>query len=174
MNKVDVILIIIILSPTYFGFKKGFLKSIFSLIGLIAGLFLSMLFHSYLNPIVRIFVQDNRFINLFSFLIIFIVVYFLIIIIAIRISKINKVTKTLDKISGLLLGFFKGLIVASIAGIIFSSFSLFSESTLRDSLLYPKIENIAPEVYKYVSGLFGSGKNDFENKKIIPKDTLKK
>jgi len=101
-------------------------------------------------------------------------VYFLIIIIAIRISKINKVTKTLDKISGLLLGFCKGLIIASIAGIIFSSFSLISESTLRNSLLYPKIQNIAPEVYKYVSGLFGNGKNDFEIKKIIPKDTIKK
>lgn len=174
MNKVDFILIIIILVPTYYGFKKGFLKSVFSLIGLIAGLVLASMFHQYLIPFIKLFIIDVRFVNLISFLIILITVYFLIIFIAIRISKINTVTKTLDRISGLLLGFMKGILVASISGMIFSSFNIFSDSSMNNSYIYPKIENITPVIYKYISNNFNGDKinNDFE--KLIPKESLKK
>ena len=173
MNKVDVILIIIILIPAYLGFRKGFLKSIFSLIGIVAGLILATLFHSNLVPIFKIFIQDNRLINLISFLSILIVVYFIVIFIANQISRINKVTKILDKIAGLILGLLKGVIAASLIGLVFSSFNLFSESTMRSSVIYTNIEFIPPMLYKYISNTFRNNIPGNEFRKLIPIDTLK-
>jgi len=173
LNKVDVILIIIILIPAYIGFRKGFLRSIFSLIGIIAGLILATMFHSSLIPIFKIFIQDSRIINLVSFLSILIFVYFIIILIAIRLSRINKVTKTLDKISGLLLGFIKGVIAASLIGLVFVSFNVFSESTMRSSVIYTKIEDIPGILYKYIRNTFKNSLPENEFKKLIPIDSLK-
>jgi uncharacterized membrane protein required for colicin V production len=173
LNKVDVILIIIILIPTYIGFKKGFLKSIFSLIGIIAGLILATMFHTSLIPFFKIFIRDNRIINLVSFLIILIAVYFIIIFIAIRISRINQVTKTLDKISGLFLGFIKGVIAASLIGFIFFNFNVFSEITMRGSVIYNQTEQIPIVLYKFIISTFKNNIPEFEFKKLIPIDTLK-
>ena len=119
MNKLDIIISVIILIPALLGLKNGLLKSIFSLAGIITGLYLA--------------------------------------------TRYNFITRTIDKISGTLLGIFKGLIIASIFLVVSAgTFKIFSEKEIAVSVLYPVTVNIAPDVYNYVIKFFPEAKSFYE------------
>ena len=172
MNIVDAILAILILIPAYLGFQKGFLRGIFSLIGIIIGIILAVKFHGVIVPFINVLHLSAQLTSLISFLIILIIIYYIILFIAGRISKINKVTRTIDKISGLFLGFLKGLLLASLFAICFNTFGIFSDSKLSSSFLYPKLNNIAPAVYNYLNGMFSDVKSPVNFNNFLNLDTL--
>jgi len=172
LNVVDAILAIIIISLSYSGYKKGFLRSIFSLAGIIAGLILAVKFHSYLNPLIKPFSGNDKLNNLLSFLIVLICTYFLFIFISSRISKINKITKTADRITGTVFGFIKGIIIASLFTIVFSTFNIFSETRLNNSFLYSKIGNIAIDTFNYINKFISTDKSVKDLKYFLSKDTI--
>jgi membrane protein required for colicin V production len=174
LNIVDVILGINIISLSYLGFKKGFLASIFSLAGIVAGLILAVKFHIFLNPILKPFLSSAQLIDLISFLIVLILTYYISVFIASRISRINKVTKTMDRIAGTVLGFVKGIIIASLLAIVFSNFNIFSDVTLKKSFLYSEVENIAPDLYNYLNNFISTDKSAKDLKNLLLKDTLNK
>ena len=172
MNVVDVILAILILIPAYLGFNKGFLRSIFSLIGIVLGIILAIKFSIVLVPFINLLHLNTQWTSLISFLVILILTYYLTLFIANRISKINKVTRGIDKVTGLFLGFLKGLLLASLVAIFLNSFGIFSESKLNASFLYPRVNNIAPSLYNYLNNMFSDGKSQIQFNNFLNIDTL--
>lgn len=163
MNKLDIIISVIILIPALLGLKNGLLKSIFSLAGIITGLYLATRYNDRLTGLLKFIRVDEKMLSIISFIFIILSAYFIFTYISGKISGLNFITRTFDKISGTLLGIFKGMIVASIFLIISTgTFKIFSEKEIRDSGLYPVTVNIAPDVYNYVIKYFPEAKNFYE------------
>lgn len=173
MNKLDVFILIIIIIPVLFGFKKGFLKSILSLLGIILGFYLALKYYSFISFSVNRLVHNNQFSNIISFTGIFILIYVIAFYAAKKISQHNLFTKTIDKIAGILLGFLKGLILASIFVIIIKSFSLFNENTIKESKLYVFVYDIAPRIYNTINNYVPFSRSTFNDlNPFTGKDTL--
>lgn len=161
MNYLDIILLLLILFPTVAGFRNGFLKSLLSLVSIIVGIYLATRFHIGFRLVLSKFIANPRAVDIASFLLIIVIVYFVGIFIANRLSKMNKLTRVLDRTLGLALGFMKGVVVSSLLLIILTSISLFPYSVLKNSALQSYLLPVAPKVYDYVSTVVPINKKSF-------------
>lgn len=172
MNKLDIFILIFVALPTFFGFKKGLLKSVFSLIGLIAGLFLATKFHHLLSFSVSRLFHDDKTAAIVSFLVILIVVYGISIYIAGRISEISRFTKTVDRVAGLFFGFAKGLLIASLFVMITKYLGTFNDKTISDSKFYVFVYDVAPRTFNALSSVIPVSKKTFDElNPLAPRDT---
>ncbi|MDQ3020260.1 MAG: CvpA family protein [Bacteroidota bacterium] len=163
MNTLDIIILIIILIPALLGLKNGMLRSIFSLAGIIAGLFLATRYNEKLTDIFGFIKIEPKLLSLISFIGIIVFVYFIAVYIARKISGLNAATKTIDKILGVGLGIFKGLILASIFLLITTNtLNLFNKEDVSNSKFYSSIINVAPDVYNYIKQLFPNAKDFYD------------
>ncbi|HMS33940.1 MAG TPA: CvpA family protein [Ignavibacteria bacterium] len=168
-NSIDLIVIILVLIPAGLGLKSGLLRSVFSLAGIITGLFLATRFNDKLISSLSFVKMDPKLLSLISFIGVIILCYFISVYIAGKISKLNAVTKTFDKIFGAIFGTAKGLIIASLF-LIFTTntFNLFAKDTISNSKFYLSVFNIAPDVYDYLMKFFPDAKGFYDElNKII-------
>lgn len=163
MNTLDIITAILVLIPTLLGIKNGLLRSLFSLAGIITGLFLATRYNDKIVSMLGFIKVDPKILSLISFIAIIIITYSVLIYIANKISGINIVTKTIDKVLGVALGFLKGLIIASLFLILTTNtFNFFSKEDIDRSKLYSSIVNVAPDIYNYIQKFFPGAKNFYE------------
>ncbi len=163
MNTLDTIIAILVLIPALLGIKNGLLRSVFSLAGIIAGLFLATRYNDKLVSMLSFIKMDSKILSLISFIVIIVFTYAILIYIASKISRFNVVTKTIDKILGAAFGLLKGLIIASLFLILTTNtFNLFSKEETARSKFYSSVVNIAPEIYNYFQSFFPDAKNFYE------------
>jgi membrane protein required for colicin V production len=172
LNIVDVIILLLLGLPAFFGLKKGLLKSIFSLTSIILGIYLATRFNSNIGYILNHFIKDQKLANLVSFIIIIAFVYLVGSYIAKKLSGINSFTKTIDKFFGLIFGFLKGLILVSLLSLFFKSYDILPQKELKDSVLYPYVSQVSPYTYDFFNKLFsGSAKSFFDKNSFLVKDS---
>ena len=159
MNSLDLIILILIAIPAALGYRKGFLKSIFSLGSIILGIYLGAKFHSGFSLILQKLIKDERILDFVSFALILIITYLTGMFIASKLAKINTITKTLDKILGLTLGIFKGWVIALLVLVLIKYFSLVNDSSFRDSFFATPFA----ATYDYTASYFPSQKKNFDN-----------
>ncbi len=149
------------------GLKNGLLRSIFSLAGIITGLYLATRYNDKLVSLLKFIKTDEKLLGIISFIFIILSVYFIFTYISGKLSDLNFITRTIDKISGTLLGIFKGLIISSIFLMVSTgTFKLFTEKEIAESRLYPVTVNVAPDVYNYIIRLFPEAKSFYEELNI--------
>jgi len=171
LNKLDIVIIIFVIIFSLLGFRKGFLRSIISLIGIVAGILLAVKFHSYLTNLLVSIYSDKKIMDVVSFILIFIVVYNISIYIARKISGANRATKFADKFFGLFLGAFKGFLLISIILLITVYFNFVSEKTQKESGLYPYVFDFSYKTYIFVTHYIPPVRKTFED--FFYKDTTK-
>lgn len=169
MNWLDILIILFLFLLSLLGFINGFLRKIFSLIGLIVGFILAL---KLAKPLSGFLISTFNFPQvvgyIVSFLLVVIIIYILSIYLAKFFANLNPATKIINKILGLLLGFFQGLILISIILYNLNFAGLPEETVKSQSLLYSKIIKIAPLVFdKIVSGLTNSSSLNDYYKKIV-------
>ena len=168
-NSIDLMVIILVLIPAFLGLKNGLLRSLFSLFGILSGLFLATRYNDKFISAFSFLKMEPKLVSLVSFISVIILCYFISIFIAGKISKLNSVTRTFDKILGVALGIAKGLIIASLF-LIFTTntFKVFAKDTINQSKFYTGVFNIAPDVYDYIMKLFPDAKGFYDElNKII-------
>ena len=155
IQVIDIIYIVIILIVGIGGFKKGFFSQIITIVGIIAALFLAYFFNDDLSPYVADIIGNHSFVNIVSFILIFVVV----IIIALLINHIFKTTvnnlgsEGVDKILGFLFGLVQGLFICValtallVIQPIINPEVIFNKSILGSKLIevLPTIERLLPE-----------------------------
>lgn len=163
MSNFDLFILLVIALPAFFGFRKGFLRSVFSLAGFVAGLLAATKYSEELSGYLSFIRADERILTVFSFVFILIIVYSSLTYLAGKISDINVMTKSIDRLAGAAFGAFKGLIMASLILIVLSkTFSVVSEDTVKTSKLYPMIVNIAPDTYNFLLAFIPGAKTFYE------------
>lgn len=173
LNTLDIILLIIILIPAVFGFRKGLLKSLFSLAGIITGLFLASKFHSGVALVIVKVIGYDKASDVIAFILIFFLIYFISLFIAGKIADISFVTKWIDKIAGLAFGTLKGILIASVLVLIFISFHIISPSSVSNSYMIKFIAPAAPKTYEFITmNLLGSKKTFLDVNSFIQIDSV--
>lgn len=141
--------------PTFFGFRKGFLRKLLGIAGIIFGFILAVKFYDSLTPLLSKVIKENpAFVNVLSFLLIIGIIYGASIWLARFIANMNSGTSIIDKILGTAVGFVQGLLVASVLLYNLSFANLPSAETRSSSLLYGTVTKIAPAMFDKILEYF--------------------
>ena len=138
MNWLDIIIIIMLLIPTYIGFRRGLLGTVIPLVGIILAIILAGLFYDSIAGRLSGLLESQAQANIVGFIIIFILVLVTAMIIA---SLSRKFLSLLflgwvDKLGGLLFGLLIGAVFTSVLLLTISKFFSSSvENTVADSAL---------------------------------------
>lgn len=159
LNWVDILIVTIVLRISYVAFKDGLSHEIFPLIGSVCTAVISL--HYYHN--LAMFIYQNaiklpiRLLDFLSFAILLVVVGLIFKFIRAISDKIIKVTwhPLVEKAGGLIVGFMRASVVASIVLIVLSLVPLsYLQWSIRDrSLTGMHFLRIVPAVYSKVSGI---------------------
>lgn len=163
MNALDIIILILIILPAIFGLKKGLIKSVFSYAAIVAGIILAVKFNSGFVLILKPIIKDPKLAQLITFVLMILTVYLLGIFIASKISKLNFVSETIDKVGGFLFGGLKGVLFVSILLLLFASYSILPKTQMSGSFLYPYVSQAAPSTYNLIKDVFPYNKKDFND-----------
>lgn len=155
MNWLDIVIVLLVTLPTFFGFRKGFLRKLLGIAGIILGFILAVKFYDSLTPLLSKVIKENpAFVNVLSFLIIIGILYGASIWLARFIANMNSGTSIIDKILGTAVGFLQGLLVASVLLYNLSFANLPSAETKNSSLLYGTVTKIAPAMFDKILEYF--------------------
>lgn len=147
MNWLDLIIIIIIALSTFFGYRKGFLRKVLGIAGLILGFILAVKFY---NPVSSLFEKlismPHSAATVFAFLIIIGIIFGIAVWLAQYIASISSGTTKVDKVLGAIMGFVQGLIIASILMVNFTYLDYPSADIRQSSLLYSRVYHVAPAI----------------------------
>ena len=162
MNWLDIIIVLLVLIPSYLGFRKGFMRKILGIIGIAAGFILAVKFYSSVAGILSSFIKESPVIvNVISFLLIVAIIYFLAVWLAKYMSDIGSGSQLINRLLGTAFGFIQGLLVASVLLYNFSFINFPSEETRNTSMLYSRVINIAPVVFDKIIDLFPGLKQEY-------------
>lgn len=141
--------------PTYLGFRKGFLRKLLGIAGIIIGFILAIKFYSSISPLLGTFIKGNPvFVNVLSFLLIIGILYGAAVWLARFIANMNSGTGLIDKILGTITGFIQGLIISSVLLFNLALADMPSQQTRDSSMLYKTVYKIAPALFDKIIEYF--------------------
>lgn len=168
MNWLDIVIAGIIAIPTVFGFRKGFLRKLLGIIGIILGFILAVKFYIPVSQFINSIIKSNSgWIIVLSFLIIIGIVFSLSVWVARFIAGLNSGAAKIDKILGAVFGFIEGLIISSILVVNLTYINYPNIHIRETSNLYPVVYNIAPSLFDKVLNLSPDLKNLYEEYKKL-------
>lgn len=166
MNWIDILIVLLVTLPTFFGYRKGFLRKLLGIAGIIAGFILAIRFYEPVAGVLSSVIKENpMFVKVLSFLLIIGVLYGASIWLARFIANMNSGTTLIDKILGTIVGFLQGLLVASVLLFNLSLADIPSKQTRDSSMLYGTVYRIAPAAFDKVLELFPGLKQLYEEYK---------
>jgi membrane protein required for colicin V production len=160
MNFFDVLILGFLALFMINGFRKGFIISLASLAALVLGIYLAVHFSNYIQSILLDNFHPSRtWLPILSFTATFLIVAILVLIVAKVMEKIIDIVGMgfLNKLAGSMLGFVKGMVVASIILFIFFSIDKkqkwITAEDRKGSITMNKVETVFPKI---ISGLGSS------------------
>ncbi|MEX2600775.1 MAG: CvpA family protein [Balneolaceae bacterium] len=163
MNVLDFIILIPILFFAYRGYFNGLIMEVFSIAGIIAGLFATILF---LEPfslfLARFFGGPSNILTIVCGALLFISALILVHLLAVLLQRFIEAIqlKLLNRLFGSLFAGLKCAIVISAFLFLFSGLNLPSEEAREESVSYYTIIWLAPATYDLIAGLY-PGAADF-------------
>lgn len=152
-TPVDILIFIILLFFTINGARKGFIKEISRIAGIVAGLILANQMTPWLKPILAPWISNEPALHVVSYFIIFICIVFIIGIIATVLQKFFELMLLgwLNRLLGTLLGLVKGLLIVSLVIFIMEAIPQTKDTRLkldRESILYQICNNLKETTIK--------------------------
>jgi len=158
MNTIDVVILVFILFFTIRGLFRGFILEFSTLIGLIVGYLAGITYLGFLSNLLQTWMPSVpvSILNIISFSVIFITINILLKIAANLITKTLKFAMLgwLNRLLGALFGLTKSVLILSILVFLISlipwSGDLFSNTGAEESVLFPMLEFLGPELYAQI------------------------
>lgn len=175
MNYLDIFIAIALIIAAISGYQKGFIKSLTSLVALIAGIYFAIYFSDIVADwLIRNIDINRKYVFIAAFLLTFAGVSFLVHLLGQLLDNIASLSAlgVINKIAGMAVGVLKGVILMSILILLFnlvnSNHTILNQKTIDDSLLYKPVESVAPIILRNIQKL------DFENPSLPDFDTKDK
>lgn len=157
MNYLDIILLILLLLSAINGFKNGFVEELAGLVALVIGIWAAIQFSAvvggYLTETLNL---DGKYVNILSFIGIFIFVIILINIIGAIISNLVKAVKLnfINRLAGLLFGLLKGILILSVFLVVINKIDkdvhLIPVEAKNNSRMFEPVKDFAPSVFPFL------------------------
>lgn len=163
MNILDIFIGIYLAWNLYQGFNKGFVASIASLLGLVAGLYCSLRFSDWVGG--QLFSEsrlDEGMIALLSFAITFVGVLVAVYFIGKFTTKLIKKLQLglVNKIAGALFGGLKSVLIMSVLFGFFQKINhnnwIVPEEKMQQSVLYGTINEVAEQIFPRLTAFYHS------------------
>ena len=153
MNWLDIVIIVALVFPAFIGLKRGLIKSVLSLAGLIIGVVLASNFYDSLAKVLG-FIPNENVANIVAFILILVVVMVIAALLARLLKFIASVTMLgwVDHVGGAIFGFLMGAILCGALLAIWVKFlgtGLITESFLAGVLLdkFPLVLALLPSEF---------------------------
>jgi len=160
MNGLDIVIIVALVFPTFIGLKRGLIKSVLSLAGLIIGVVLASNFYAPLAGVLG-FISNENIANIVAFILILVVVMVIATVLAHLLKSIISVVMLswVDHTGGAIFGFLMGAILWSAilaTWVKFFGTGLVTESFLAGVLLdkFPLILALLPREFDAIRDFF--------------------
>ncbi|MBU0543915.1 MAG: CvpA family protein [Proteobacteria bacterium] len=173
MNLFDIILIIILVYCFIRGIFRGLLKELSSLVGVFGGFYAAYTYYKEAGAYLKGWISNPDYINILSFLTIFVSIFLIISIIGIIIKYILKIVFLgwVDHVFGGVFGILKGILIGAVLLIVFTAFHPSDSSMIKNSRLSPYITPISD---KMVMVTPKDLKNEYQTKRQDIDKTWKK
>lgn len=160
MNVLDIILLICFVPAIITGIRKGFIAQVFSIISIVAGVWLSFRFSELLSGWIGKWIQAS---HALLQIMAFIVILILVIIAFTALSKLLEATVKiillgwLNKLLGVVFAILKYVLIIGLVIVAFdwinSELGLVKKSVLDSSVLYRPLQHAADTIFPYFKGL---------------------
>lgn len=150
----DVILVLLILFAVFRGWNKGLVSVILSIVFLVLAMFGAGILGGYVGEALKI--SPDYLSKVAGFVIAFVVLLIVGRMIRDKIKPRSGVLGGIDKLAGAALGLVRGLLVLSIALVLFRVVHLPPETMRQSSRLYPHVVSIAPSLVKLLRPITSS------------------
>ncbi|MCX8009866.1 MAG: CvpA family protein [Ignavibacteria bacterium] len=169
-NYIDIIIIILIAVGFIAGFRDGLIKKVFSLAGLIIGIFLAITFSSKFSEfIVSIFNIDSSLGIVVSFILIIILTSIAAKLISNILKPRDTVLNLTNRILGGGLGILQTALIISALLIFLSYFNLPAKEERQKSKLYELSYSFLPSTFEIIKKVFPSANKFFDSIEQIKK-----
>jgi len=155
LNVIDILILIPLLLFAFNGYKKGLIIEIATLSALMLGIYSAVYFSNYTAALLTdSFKINEEYLSVVSFVVTFIGVLVLVLLLGKILEKIINVLMLgfLNKLAGAFFGLFKGALLVSILIFLINYFdgssTIIKKEAIEKSLLYDKVEPLAPWIYK--------------------------
>jgi membrane protein required for colicin V production len=152
MNSFDVLVAVIICFCLIRGIFRGLIKEVSSIIGVLAGYYAGYTYYLYLAKFLSKWLSVPAYSKLISFLIIFCGIFIIISILGVIIKYLLSISFLgwVDRICGGGFGLIKGLLIASILFIVFTTFLPKNAPFVKNSLIAPHLSYVSTNMAKIV------------------------
>ena len=152
-TPVDILILIILLFFTINGARKGFIKEISRILGIVSGLILANQITPWLKPLLSPWISYEPALHVVSYFIIFICIVFIIGIIASVLQKFFELMLLgwLNRLLGTLLGLVKGLLIVSLVIFIMEAIPQTKDTRIKldkESILFQVCNNLKETTIK--------------------------
>ena len=160
MNILDIILLICFVPAIIQGLRKGFISQAISLISIILGVWASSRFSAIISEwIAQYMSASDQVLKIISFTLILIAIFIILGLIGKLLEGIFKLVTLgwVNRVLGLVFALAKAFIIVGILIMVFNSlndtFELVKPSVMKDSVLYPYINQATNEIFPYIKDL---------------------
>jgi len=169
LNWLDIVIAVIVTVPVFFGFRRGFLRKLLGIAGLILGFILAVRFYRPVSDsLIKIINPGQATSVVLSFLIIIAVVFFLSVWIATFFAnKMSPAAGFFDKLGGAAFGFIQGILISSILVVNLTYLNYPSKEARDASVFYPRVYPVAPALFDKIISLSPSLKSMYEDYKHL-------
>ena len=158
MATVDIVLLILLIYGGFRGSRKGFLMEVIAILALILGLIGAFkLLHSGMDFLDQHFQISGSILPYLTFFLLFILIIIGVNMLGKWIKKVLDMTLlgSFDNLAGAIIGVIKWGFLLSVVIWITAAFSLeLSEKWIDGSVIYPYVEEFAPQMVEWMSGVF--------------------
>lgn len=160
----DIILIIILIYCVIRGIFRGIVKEISSLIGVLGGFYAAFTYYKGVGIYLKRWISDPNYVNILSFLIIFICIFLIVSILGIIIKYILKIAYLgwVDRVFGGIFGILKGILIGSVLLIVFTTFLSKDSDMIKNSRISTYFTAISDKMIKVTPRDL---KNEYQTKK---------
>lgn len=141
MNPLDILIVVILTYCLTMGFFRGLFRELSAIAGVLAGFYAAYTYYRYLASYLSQWISDAGYLNILSFLIIFMSIFILIGILGAIIKYLLKLITFgwLDRVAGGIFGLAKGILIVSVLLMIFTAFLPKGAPIIRNSLFSPRV-----------------------------------
>lgn len=176
MNLLDWVLAVILGYCLIRGIFRGLIKELSSIIGVLAGLYGAYTYYPHLAKLLARWISDTGYLNIISFLLIFIAVCIIVSMLGVMIKYLMNISFLgwTDRLGGALFGTVKGGLIVAVLVLVLTTFLPKNTPVLRDSVGARYMMQVSATLVHLVSKdmkqLFSTKKNElnkaWQTKKI--------
>jgi membrane protein required for colicin V production len=153
MSLFDILTVVIIGFCLIRGMFRGLVKELSSIIGAMAGFYAAYSYYAYLAKLLSQYLSFTTYSEIISFLLIFCAVFIIISVFGVIIKYLLSISFLgwADRICGAAFGLIKGLLIAFVLFIAFTTFLPKDNTIMKKSLLAPYLSYVPAQMIKIVN-----------------------